>query len=996
LRYAVAMTVLATVGPDSASSVSEIIITLAFSNHILMKLLHSAKAWSLSLLLCVTALLQSAKAVVSNYSFSSSTGTYTAITGTTLWTGTWDDDIATVALPFTFTYDNVNYSSVNISTNGFISFDQIPSVYNVCGLQQSPLRTIAAYGTDLQNASGTSLISYITQGSAPNRQFVVQWKDVDHYIGSGSHLDHWRFQLILNETSNVIQVIWGTNTGTRTMGDNSCSDADTESGSVGLMGISNTDLNIRKITNGSETWPASIAGSLITDVCQMSSANLPTLGLTYTWTPPVPMPMSFVSCTTSFINDGEQVGQGTNNNVVLKVAIMTTGNLTPLNLVDLHLSTTGCTNALADIAAATVYYTGYSNVFSTASQFGSTIASPNGAYTVSGTIALNEGANYFWIAYDITGAAGLGDTVKGCCTMVTGDGTMGPQAPAITCPAGIQTIAQIGAWTPLNDLSLHNNAGVMLVLSDGTIMCKTDAGGSDGIGNTWDLLTPDAQGSYVNGTWTTLPPMHDTRLYFSSQVMQDGRVYVAGGEYGTGTSNSEVFDPLTGFWTMCPTTGHQYVDANSEMLPDGRVLQACEWDDFCFLYNPTTNSYSSAPSTLGTVDESMWIKLPDNSILFVDMGTRNTERYIPSTNTWIADANAPVDLYDPYGFETGGGAMLPDGRAFFIGDLGYTAYYTPSGSTTPGTWTVGPDIPNQQGTPDAAAAMMANGKMLMTVSPVPTSADHFPPPTAFYEFDYTTNTFTHIKTPQGDDAQPFVPTYITNMVDLPDGNILFAEQGDNQYYIYQPGGSQVASGRPTVANIVQTGCNAFMVTGTLFNGISEGASYGDDWQMNTNYPIVRISMGGNVYYARSYNWNRTSVMTGNLADTTYFSLPANLQDSSVYLQVIANGIASDSVPFNFSFCVGVDEIAINDAGGSVYPSPFSSHLTVRTNSVSPSAITLCDYTGKEILRTESLASETMINTEGIAAGLYFLKVDDGSTNSPTGRGVRNYIVVKQQ
>ena len=71
--------------------------------------------------------------------------------------------------------------------------------------------------------------------------------------------------------------------------------------------------------------------------------------------------------------------------------------------------------------------------------------------------------------------------------------------------------------------------GVMLVLSDGTVMCKTYAGGTDGIGNTWDRLTPDANGSYIAGTWSAMAPMYDTRLYFSSQVLMDGRVYVAGG-----------------------------------------------------------------------------------------------------------------------------------------------------------------------------------------------------------------------------------------------------------------------------------------------------------------------------------------------------------------------------------------------------------------------------------------------------------------------------------
>src|SRR5256885_1014158 len=88
-----------------------------------------------------------------------------------------------------------------------------------------------------------------------------------------------------------------------------------------------------------------------------------------------------------------------------------------------------------------------------------------------------------------------------------------------------------GAWKPILTQAPHFNAGVMLLLSDGSVIA---VGASYGYsGNNWDRLTPDSLGSYVNGTWSNITPMNDTRLYFSSEVLMDGRVYVAGGEYGT-------------------------------------------------------------------------------------------------------------------------------------------------------------------------------------------------------------------------------------------------------------------------------------------------------------------------------------------------------------------------------------------------------------------------------------------------------------------------------
>src|SRR5205085_9678239 len=160
----------------------------------------------------------------------------------------------------------------------------------------------------------------------------------------------------------------------------------------------------------------------------------------------------------------------------------------------------------------------------------------------------------------------------------------------------------------------------------------------------------------------------------------------------------------------------------------------------------------------------------------------------------------------------------------------------------PGTWAAGPTIPGAQGAPDAAGAMMPNGKILCALSPTPTSANHFPSPTTFYEFDYTTNTFTAITTPTGT-ASVAMSSYLTNMLVLPDGSVLYSQQGATQYYTYSSGGTPLAAGKPVISGITQNGDGSYHLTGTQLNGISQGAAYGDDWQMATNYPIVRLTLG---------------------------------------------------------------------------------------------------------------------------------------------------------
>jgi hypothetical protein len=445
-----------------------------------------------------------------------------------------------------------------------------------------------------------------------------------------------------------------------------------------------------------------------------------------------------------------------------------------------------------------------------------------------------------------------------------------------------------GTWTPLVRMA-PNSVGLMLLLSDGTVMAA-----NSNTSNAWYRLTPDAQGSYINGTWTTLAPMINTRLYYSSQVLKDGRVFVAGGEYGNGSATGETYDPLTNTWTAAPAPGHTFSDSNSEILPDGRVLVALVEGSLngTILFDPAANSWTLGPNSNGIHNESAWVKLPDDSVLMVDRGTRNSERYIPSQNSWVTDATVPVDLYDPWGLEKGAGLLLPNGKAFFLGSLGHTAIYTPSGSTAPGSWVAGPDIPNASGTPDAPAAMMVNGKILCAVSPLPTSAEHFPSPTTFYEYDYVANAFTAVPTTTGGTLSH--ACYFGTMLDLPNGTVLYSDF-NTQIYSYQPDGAPLAAGKPAISSITPNLDGSFHLTGTQLNGISQGASYGDDNQMATNYPIVRLTSGGNVYYARTYNWSSTGVVTGNAPVTTEFSIPAGVPAGSYSLVVVANGIASDPV-----------------------------------------------------------------------------------------------------
>ena len=468
-----------------------------------------------------------------------------------------------------------------------------------------------------------------------------------------------------------------------------------------------------------------------------------------------------------------------------------------------------------------------------------------------------------------------------------------------------------GTWSPLVHLA-PGGVNLMLLLPDGTVMCAQNDGST--IGGGWYRLTPDNTGSYANGTWTTLASSPHTRLYYPAEVMRDGRVFVAGGEYGTGGPFAEVYNPQTNTWAnatppspLWNTGTDNFYDCNSETLPDGRVLVMAVFPHTSgvpLLFDPASNTWANAGHLFrgSYQDEASWVKLPDDSILTIDPFGTLTERYIPSTNSWVNDGVVPTSLYDPFGSELGGAVYLPNGKAFFLGATGQTALYTPTGTTSPGTWATGPVIPGSRGTPDAPCAMMVDGKVLCAVSPVPTSGNHFPPPTSFIEYDYVSNTFANVGAPVANND----PSFISDMLCLPNGQVLYS-RFDDQLYVYTPGGPPLAQGKPTITSITSNGDGSFHLVGTGLNGISEGASYGDDLQMNSNYPLVRFTDSlGHISYGRTYNWSTTSVATGATPMSVEFVPPA-LPPGGYSLVVVGNGFASDPTtigPIVTAYCFG--------------------------------------------------------------------------------------------
>jgi hypothetical protein len=248
----------------------------------------------------IATLATTANAQVNIYSFAQSTGSYTPITGATVLDSTTstvslDDEIYPVTLPFTFVFNGVSTTDIVVSTNGFITIgSNSPSTTLYTPISSTTMfdGVISAWGRDLNSFNNIGgkrgSISYTVSGVAPNRIFTIEWTNFRPiYSSTTTNVYGQSFQIMLKETSNIINVMYGP--GAYAIGNTAITS--TTEPQIGLRGATNADFNNR--TNTATTlFTASTVGTLNTSTQAFNTAvatpGMPTSGLTYTWTPPLP------------------------------------------------------------------------------------------------------------------------------------------------------------------------------------------------------------------------------------------------------------------------------------------------------------------------------------------------------------------------------------------------------------------------------------------------------------------------------------------------------------------------------------------------------------------------------------------------------------------------------------------------------------------------------------------------------------------------------------
>ena len=420
----------------------------------------------------------------------------------------------------------------------------------------------------------------------------------------------------------------------------------------------------------------------------------------------------------------------------------------------------------------------------------------------------------------------------------------------------------------------------------------------------WKLI-PDINGSYINGTWTQIASLPNGYAPQANAgvVLADGRVIFQGGEnLGTNVvlafaNLGYIFDPVADVWTPLPPPPFF-----QNMNPSLRLFSPRDMGDVCgmCLADGTYIVFSKMSGQMAKLDLKTltWTELgtstydsvfseqnlnllPNGKVLTVkcyglDFPIPNiypqptnptgVRIYDPETDKWECAAPLPYPMTDLLTGEMGAAILRPDGLvAQFSGNAtGKNAMYDYKRNI----WFPLPTFPLidfegvqlQLTNDDVNAILLPNGNILAAVS-------YFQePPLYFFELTYDTLEF--IQTPTIPNT-PFVGTCWFLM--LPTGQVLEADESiDVEIYTpanmhFNPCWRPIVQDYPCVVALGQT----YKIEGVRFNGMSQCAQIGDDYQAATNYPLVRITnkATGHVFYCRTHDHSSMAVASNKKVHT---------------------------------------------------------------------------------------------------------------------------------
>lgn len=338
-----------------------------------------------------------------------------------------------------------------------------------------------------------------------------------------------------------------------------------------------------------------------------------------------------------------------------------------------------------------------------------------------------------------------------------------------------------------------------------------------------------APAAAVEGSWETTGSLNVPRLNATSSLLDNGRVLVAGGRnftFDDSLNSAELYNPLTETFALTGSMADGRWSHTATKLPNGKVLVAGGYTDpttganaqpvldTAELYDPVTGTWSVTGAM--AVRRALHVAqlLPDGKVLVAGGRTCNAppptacnftfttgtaEIYDPATGTW--SAAAPMNSNRT----TTSAVLLDNGKvlvpAGFPGGQNTADVYDPATNTWSPTGTLSIGRARQ------GAMLLPNGHALVAVGAI-----GGPPPITSETYDPATNSWTLA-------GNLFQARFNYFFTELPNGKVLIA------------GGAGPGSTVSTTAEVYDPESRTWSSAGTLPNPHGTSSSNGNSTRM---------------------------------------------------------------------------------------------------------------------------------------------------------------------
>ena len=144
--------------------------------------------------------------VLNNYFVTPTAYSYVPISGTNL--NLSDDGIAQITSPFAIPFGGGSFAKLQVGANGTISFtDAYSAIFNTLIPSQTatPVTLVAPFWQDLYPVQGSAQnVYWAVVGTAPNRQLVVEWRNVRSFLCHNDSASTITFEVVFAENSSDI------------------------------------------------------------------------------------------------------------------------------------------------------------------------------------------------------------------------------------------------------------------------------------------------------------------------------------------------------------------------------------------------------------------------------------------------------------------------------------------------------------------------------------------------------------------------------------------------------------------------------------------------------------------------------------------------------------------------------------------------------------------------------------------------------------------------